>query len=142
MDSDLKRSIILDNYNNPCNRIRMDEDNNYIKLNSRNVSCIDNLDLYVKLNDNVIESITFDGDACVISISTTSIMTELLKGKSIKEAINIIKNYLNMIDEKEYNEELLREAVVYEDISKQPARIKCATLPWNTLLRKLEEFDK
>ena len=140
MDKELKRSIILDNYNNPNNRIRKDDNNEYVKLNSRNVSCIDNLDIYVKVNDNHIEDITFDGEACVISISTTSIMINLLKGKTIKEAINIINNYLNMIDEKEYDKELIEEAIVYEDISKQPNRIKCATLPWNTLLKKLEEL--
>ena len=140
MDKELKRSIILDNYNNPNNRIRKDDNNEYIKLNSRNVSCIDNLDIYVKVNNNHIEDITFDGEACVISISTTSIMINLLKGKTIKEAIDIINNYLNMIDEKEYDKDLIEEAIVYEDISKQPNRIKCATLPWNTLLKKLEEL--
>ena len=142
MDKELKRSIILDNYNNPNNRIKKDNNPDYIKLNSRNLTCIDNIDLYIKLNDNLIEEITFDGEACVISISTTSVMSNLLKGKTIKEAINIIENYNNMIEEKDYDKDLIQEAIVYEDISKQPNRIKCATLPWNTLLKKLKELDK
>lgn len=142
MDSNLKRSIILDNYQNPINRKRQDNNEEYQKINSRNVSCIDNIDLYIKIKNNVIEDITFDGEACVISTSSTSIMTNLLKGKTIKEALEIIKNYNNMIDEKEYNKDLLKEAVVYEDISKQPSRIKCATLSWNGLYKKLQEMEE
>jgi len=133
----MKRSIILDNYQNSTNRIRHENDNNYIKLNSRNVSCIDNIDLYIKLNNNVIEDITFDGEACVISISSTSIMTNLLIGKTIDEAINIIKNFDNMIEEKDYDEKILKEANVYDDVAKQPSRKKCATLSWHGLYDKL-----
>lgn len=141
MDSNLKRSIILDNYQNPINRKRQDNNTEYQKINSRNVSCIDNIDLYIKVKNNKIEDITFDGEACVISTSSTSIMTNLLKGKTIKEALEIIENYDNMIDEKEYNKDLLKEAIVYEDISKQPSRIKCATLSWNGLYKKLKEME-
>ena len=141
MDKDIKRSIILENYQNSYNRKRHDNDDNYQKINSRNVSCIDNIDLYVKINDNnTIEDITFDGEACVISISSTSIMTNLLKGKTIDEAINIIKNFDNMIEEKEYDEEVLEEAIVYDDVAKQPSRKKCATLSWHGLYKKLIEI--
>jgi len=140
MDKDMKRSIILDNYQNSTNRIRHENDNNYIKLNSRNVSCIDNIDLYIKLNNNVIEDITFDGEACVISISSTSIMTNLLIGKTIDEAINIIKNFDNMIEEKDYDEKILKEANVYDDVAKQPSRKTCATLSWHGLYNKLLEL--
>ena len=137
MDKDLKRSIILDNYQNSQNRTRHENEEDYIKINSRNVSCIDNIDLYVKMNNNIIEDITFDGEACVISISSTSIMTNLLKGKTIDETLEIIKNFDNMIEEKEYNNSILEEAVCYEDISKQPSRKKCATLSWHGLYNKL-----
>ena len=133
----MKRSIILDNYENAQNRKRHDNEDDYLKLNSRNVSCIDNIDLYIKLNNDVIEDITFEGEACVISISSTSIMTNLLKGKTITEAIEIIKNFDNMIEEKEYDDKILEEAIVYDDISKQPSRKKCATLSWHGLYNKL-----
>ena len=142
MDRDMKRSIILDHYQNPYHRLRHDKDNSYIKLNSRNVSCIDNIDLYVKMKDDKIEDISFDGEACVISISSTSILSELLSGKTIDEAIDIIHNYQNMIEEKEYHEEELGDAIVYEDISKQPSRKKCATLTWNGLEKKLLELKE
>lgn len=140
MDKDLKRSIILENYQNSNNRKRHDNDDNYQKINSRNISCIDNIDLYLKMNNDIIEDITFEGEACVISISSTSIMTNLLIGKTIDEAINIIKNFDNMIEEKDYDKELLEEAIVYDDVSKQPSRKKCATLSWHGLYNSLDKM--
>lgn len=137
MDRELKRSIILDNYQNPYHRLRHDNDNSYLKLNSRNVSCIDNIDVYIKIKDGVIEDISFEGEACVISISSTSIMASTLVGKTIDEALKIIENYDDMIEEKEYDKDILGEAVVYDDIAKQPSRKKCATLTWNGVYKKL-----
>ena len=142
MDKDMKRSIILDNYQNSYHRKRLDDNNNYTKINSRNVSCIDNIDLYVNVEDNVIKEIYFDGEACVISISSTSIMCRLLEGKTIDEAIKIIDNYDNMVEEREYNSDILEEAIVYDDVSKQPSRKTCATLTWHGLYRKLLELKK
>ena len=136
MDRELKRSIILDNYQNPYHRLRHDEDD-YLKLNSRNVSCIDNIDVYIKIKDGVIEDISFEGEACVISISSTSIMASTLVGKTIDKALKIIENYDDMIEEKEYDKDILGEAVVYDDIAKQPSRKKCATLTWNGVYKKL-----
>ena len=138
MDRELKRSIILDNYQNSYHKRRMDD--SYIKINSRNVSCIDNIDLYVNIENNIIKEIYFDGEACVISISSASIMCRLLEGKSIDEAIEIIRNYDNMIEEREYSNDILGEACVYDDVSKQPSRKTCATLTWNGLYKKLLEI--
>ena len=104
MNSELARAIILDNYQSPSNR-GIPSEEGYIKINTNNESCIDNLDIYVKLNNNVIEDIKFEGEACVISISSTSIMTKLLIGKTKEEAIDIINNYKNMIDEEDYNKD-------------------------------------
>ena len=140
MDRELKRSIILDNYHTPYHKERHDNDDNYLKLNSRNVSCIDNLDLYIKMNGNIIEEIYFDGEACVISISSTSIMIRLLEGKTIDEALEIINNYNNMIEEKDYNKDILEDAIVYDDVAKQPSRKTCATLSWRGLYNKLLEL--
>ena len=141
MDNNMRRSIILDNYEDRENRCRV-EDSSYIKHNSRNVSCIDNIDLYIKVEDNIIKDIKFEGEACVISISTTSIMSKLLIGKSVDEAIDIIKNYDNMVEEKEYDKDILEDEIVFDDIYKQPSRKKCATLTWHGLLEELINFKK
>lgn len=138
MDSNFKRQIIIDNYQNAKNRGIPEDTSEYIKINSNNVSCIDNIDIYVKIKNDIIQDIMYDGEACVIAISSTSILSEMLKGKKIQEADDIIRNYFNMIDEKEYNKELLGEANVYEDIYKQPSRKTCSTLFANGILRVIK----
>ena len=137
MDKDIKRSIILDNYQNPNNKRVNGTD--YIKINTRNVSCIDNLDIYLKIENDIIKDVSFEGEACVISISSTNILTNLLIGKTKEEGIYLIDNYLKMINEEEYDKEVLKELLVFDDTSKQPSRIKCATLSANGIKKFLEE---
>lgn len=129
MNEEMKKLIILENYQNPKNR-GLIEDDSYIIINTNSESCIDQIDLQVKLVDNKITDVRFDGEACAICTSTTSIMINLLIGKTIEEAKEIISNYENMIEEKEYDEESLKEAIVFSNISKQPNRKKCALLTW------------
>jgi len=137
MDRELKRSIILDNYQTPNKKMVSGDD--YVKINTRNVSCIDNLDIYLKVNNNIIEDATFEGEACVISISSTNILINLIIGKTKEEGIYIIDNYLKMINEEEYDKEVLKELMVFDDTSKQPSRIKCATLSANGIKNYLEK---
>ena len=139
MDKDLKRSIILDNYQNPNNKHI--SDSSYVKINTRNVSCIDNLDIYLKIKNNIIEDISFEGEACVISISSTNILINLLIGKTRDEGIYLIDNYLKMINEEEYDKDILKELEVFDDTSKQPSRIKCATLSANGIKNYLEKEE-
>ena len=129
MDSNLKRSIMLEHYQHPKNKGLIDDDT-YLKSNTNNESCIDEINLMVKIEDGIIKDARFDGEACAICTSSTSIMIDTLIGKTIEEAKEILKNFENMIDEKEYNGELLQEAIVYDEIYKQPNRKKCALLPW------------
>ena len=129
MDQNLKREIILEHYQHPKNRGLIDDDT-YIKVNTNNESCIDEIDLMVKLNNNKIEDVKFDGEACAICTSSTSIMIDTLIGKTIDERKVIIANFNNMVDEKEYDASILEQANVYDDVYKQPSRKKCALLPW------------
>lgn len=129
MNPNLKRSIILEHYQNPKNRGLIDNDE-YIKINMNNESCIDEINLMVKIKDNKIEDIKFDGEACAICTSSTSIMIETLIGKTIEEAKDIYDNFKKMLDEQEYDAEKLEQAIVYDDVSKQPNRKKCVLLPW------------
>lgn len=128
MNDDIKREIILDNYQEPMNR-GLIEDDSYYKANTNSESCIDNLDFMIKIEDGIIKDIRFDGEACAISTSATSIMIKSLIGKTVEETVNILKNYQNMINEKEYDAEVLGELNVYDNIAKQPNRKNCALLP-------------
>lgn len=137
MNDGLRRSIILEHYQNPIHK-GLIEDPTYIKQNMNNESCIDEVNLMVKIEDNIIQDIRFDGEACAICTSSTSIMIETLIGKTKEEAKEICRNFENMIEEKEYNEEILENAVVYDDIYKQPNRKKCALLSWWGIEKILE----
>ena len=140
MDNELKREIILDNYQDPMNKGLVDDDS-YIKVNTNSESCIDNLDVMVKVVDGKIEDIRFDGEACAISTSATSIMIRSLIGKSVEEVRRILENYQNMISEKEYDKELLGESHVYDEIWQQPYRKNCALRPYKAMLSILEELN-
>ena len=139
MDENFRREIILDNYNDPENR-GLIEDNSYLKVNTNSESCIDNLDFMMKVEDGVIKDIRFDGEACAISTSATSIMIRSLIGKKIEEVKKILLNYKNMINEEEYDSELLGELNVYDNICKQPNRKNCALLPSVAIDKMLGEL--
>ncbi len=141
MDENTKREIILEHYQNPINRGLIDDDS-YIKVNTNNESCIDEINLMVKIEDGIVKDIKFDGEACAICTSSTSIMIETLIGKTLEEVEDILVNYSNMIDEKEYNKDILENAIVYSDISKQPNRKKCALLPWWGIEKILNNIKK
>ena len=141
MDSNLRREIIMDNYQDPMNR-GLIEDDSYLKVNTNSESCIDNLDYMMKIDDGKISDIRFDGEACAISTSATSIMIRSLIGKSIEEAKELLINYKNMINEKEYNEDLLGELIVYDEIYKQPNRKNCALLPSVAIDKMIGELEE
>lgn len=140
MDEKLKRDIILDNYQNPENRGLVDT-HGYITINTRNSSCVDNIDVMAKLENGVFIDIRFDGEACAISTSATSIMIKTLIGKTIDEAKLIIDNYEKMINEEDYDKDVLGELIVYDTVSKQPSRKKCATLPFESIKKIIEEVN-
>lgn len=141
MEPEIKREIIMENYMHPYNKETIENDE-YIKVNSNNESCIDNIDLQILIRDSIIVDIKFNGEACAISTASTSIMIKELIGKTVKEAIDFIHNFENMVDEKEYNKEIFNEAIVFDDIFKQKNRKTCATLPYKGILKALENYEK
>ena len=94
MDEQIKREIIMENYLKPYNKENID-DSEYIKVNTNNESCIDNIDLNILIKDNIIKDIKFDGEACAISTASTSIMIQELIGKTVSEAIDYINTFEN-----------------------------------------------
>ena len=139
MDSNLRREIIVDNYQNPTNKKSID-DKEYLKASTISDSCIDNITLFVKFKDDVIEDIYFDGEACAITTSATSIMIKKIIGKTIDEVMDLMNDYYNMIEEKEYSEEKLGELNAYSEIYKQTNRKKCAIFPFETLKKIISMY--
>ena len=138
-DPMIKRSIIMDHYENPRNKEKVD-DPRYLTCNMNSESCIDDIDVQILIENNIITDFKFSGVGCTISTASTSILSELVNGVSVEEARNIIANYDAMIKEEPYDELLLQEAVVFKDVSKQANRIKCAMIGFNGLLQLLDEY--
>ena len=101
-------------------------------------NCIDDIEIYVKKENGIIIDACFTGVACTIATASTDILCDLVIGNNVDEANNIIKNYLNMMQELPFDEDVLEEAIVFINTSKQAARIRCATIGWNGLKEILE----
>ena len=109
-----------------------------------NPNCGDEIELQVKLNGDVIEDMAFSGHGCAISQASTSIMIDTLKGKTIKEAKEIIKIFIEMIKRETTSEEELKkleDAIAFRNVSNMPARVKCALLAWHTIEDMLNKND-
>lgn len=134
------RQIIMDHYEYPRNHELSDNDK-YREKHMASDSCIDDIRVQAKISDGVIDDIRFDGVACTISTASTSIMSDLLKGKTLEEAKAIIANYYQMIDQQPYDQEMLEEAVAFHTVGSQANRIKCATIGWKAIEQLIEESE-
>lgn len=140
MDNELKREIILEHFQHPINKEEV-ENAQYKKVNTRNPNCIDNLDIFILFENDLIKDIKFMGEACAISTASTSIMIKNLIGKNVSDAKKYIKDFSNMCDELEYDEDNLKEALAFSDIYKQANRKNCALLPYKGIIKALEEYE-
>lgn len=127
----LYQEVIMDHYKNPKNKNLLTEFD--VQVHHVNPSCGDEQDLNLISNGKDIINIGWSGVGCSISQASTSIMSDLLIGKSVNEALKIHQAYVEMIQSKgkiSGDEGLLEDAVVFAGVSKFPARVKCALLGW------------
>ena len=122
---------ILDHNNYPNNYGNLD--NATICSEISNASCGDLVHIYLLVEKNTIVDAKFTGVGCAISKAATDVVLDLLRGKTIEQAKQILNNYRAMILGEEYNDTLLSEAKILKDISKMPARTKCALLPYQII---------
>ncbi|MBQ8468285.1 MAG: SUF system NifU family Fe-S cluster assembly protein [Clostridia bacterium] len=109
-----------------------------------NPSCGDKISLEAKIENGKIVDMGFSGEGCAISQSSTSMMIDLLKGKSVDQAKQLIEIFLKMIKRESVTQEekkLLKNARVFENVSNMPSRAKCATLSWHTLEDLLNKLN-
>jgi len=114
-----------------------------------NPLCGDQVQVYLKLNtEKKVEQLTFEGTGCAISMASTSIMTELVKGKSIKAAKNLVDAFLNMIksgsnlETNELTDDQKLKVMSLSGVKQYPMRVKCATLSWHTLVSAMDNKKK
>ncbi len=134
----MMREIIMDHYSSPSHK-KTPTLEGYKEIHASSTNCIDDFTLYIKSENNVITDALWDGVACTISSASTDILCEQAIGKSYEDAMYMIEQYLNMIEEKPYDEKVLDEAIVFVNTGKQAARIHCATMGWTAMKDLIKE---
>ena len=137
---DLYQEVVFDHNRNPRNFREMTESTS--KIEGFNPLCGDRITLYLKVRNNIVEDISFQGSGCAISTASASIMTEIIKGKSEHEANEIFGTFHQITtgqDQEEVNPDKLGKLTVLAGVRFYPARIKCATLPWHSLQAALNQ---
>jgi nitrogen fixation protein NifU and related proteins len=128
----LYRQVIMDHYKNPRNRGVIEGDALTVDMN--NPTCGDRIQLQLQVEDGKVKDAKFQGEGCSISMSSASMMTQAIKGKTIEEALEMSKHFSEMMLGEELDSELdLGDAEALSGVSQFPARIKCATLAWKAM---------
>jgi len=141
--TDVYNDLIMEHSMNSYNKKKL-EGANYSEI-GHNPNCGDEITLELKLDGNKIEDMAFTGHGCAISQASTSIMIDTLRGKTIEEAKEIIKTFIEMIKREITDEEQLKkleDAIAFKNVSNMPARVKCALLAWHTLEDMLNKNDQ
>ena len=137
--TEVYNDLIMEHSMNSYNKKKLENPTNCEK--GHNPNCGDEIEIEIKIKENKIEDMAFTGHGCAISQASTSIMIDTLKGKTIEEAREIIKIFIEMIKRETKNEEDLKkleDAIAFKNVSNMPARVKCALLAWHTIENMLK----
>lgn len=136
---DLYQELILDHNKSPRNRRFLEGADGHAE--GYNPLCGDRVTVFIKINQDVIEEVTFEGSGCAISTASASLMTESLKGKTLEEGKALFRKFHAMLTE-DSTECLegpgLGKLEVFSGVCRFPARVKCATLAWHTVNAALD----
>ncbi len=136
---ELYQELILDHSQHPHN-FRVLEGANH-KADGHNPLCGDQITVYLQVEDRCIKEISFQGQGCAISKASSSIMTTILKGKTVEEAQKIFEQFQRMIKTGEYDIDKMGKLAVLAGVHKYPVRVKCAILPWHTVIKSLQSAN-
>lgn len=137
----LYRQVIMDHYKNPRNKGTL---NQGLTLEMNNPTCGDRIQLHFIIeNDRVIDA-KFEGEGCSISLASASMMTQVVKGKTVEEALKLSQYFSNMMLGKEADSEDLDlgDIEALQGVQKFPARIKCATLAWKAMEKAIDQENE
>jgi nitrogen fixation NifU-like protein len=139
----LYSDIILEHNQNPENKHELNPFN--LEEHGHNPSCGDDITLRADIEDGIIKDAAYTGHGCAISQASTDMMIDLIKGKSVDEAMRLVDLFLDMIKREITDDEQLEEledAIALKNISNMPARVKCAVLAWHTIKEAIEKGKK
>lgn len=136
---DLYQEIVMDHNRRPRNFGSIADSTS--SSEGFNPLCGDQVTVFLKVSDEIVEDVSFEGVGCAISKSSASMMTEGVKGKSVEEALIVFQAFRRMLtttgDQVE-DSEILGDLEILKGVSQYPTRIKCATLSWHTLQAALQ----
>lgn len=136
----LYRSVIMDHYKKPRNKGVIDDSN--ISIDMNNPTCGDRIHLSLQVEDNIVKDAKFDGEGCSISMSSASMMTQTIIGKTTEEAVELAHVFSEMMLGHDHDESLdLGDVEALSGVSQFPARIKCATLSWKAMEKGIKELE-
>jgi nitrogen fixation protein NifU and related proteins len=140
--NDLYQEVILDHNRQPRNFGELAHANR--RVEGFNPLCGDRIKLFLKLENDRIVEVSFTGAGCAISTASASLMTEALKGKSVADADALFQRFHHLVTRQPDEEAAaeLGKLAVFQGVCEYPVRIKCATLPWHTLLAALRNSDE
>ncbi|MCP3028252.1 Fe-S cluster assembly sulfur transfer protein SufU [Halobacillus sp. A5] len=135
----LYRQVIMDHYKNPRNRGSVEGDHLTVDMN--NPTCGDRIQLQLQVEDDVVQDAKFDGEGCSISMSSASMMTQAIKGRSVDDALKMSHIFSEMMLGNEVDDDNLDlgDIEALQGVAKFPARIKCATLAWKAMEKGVED---
>lgn len=141
---ELYQEVILDHGRNPRNFGPLDDANR--EGHGHNPLCGDKIAVHLKVQDGIVEDMSFEGVGCAISVASASLMTEAVKGKPIEEARALFERFHEMTagaDDVTLEQiEALDKLAVFSGVREYPLRVKCATLGWHTLNAALDQSDE
>lgn len=140
--TDLYQEVILDHSKNPRNFGEVDDANRQARGN--NPLCGDRVSVYLTVDGDHIHDAHFDARGCAISIASASMMTEMIKGKTIEQAKSLFDRFHALVTSDATGEadEDLAELASLSGVRAFPTRIKCATLAWHAMSAALDGADE
>jgi nitrogen fixation NifU-like protein len=139
---DLYREVILDHNRQPRNFGEIEDADRVIE--GVNPLCGDRMTLYVKLDDGRIEDVRFKGTGCAISVASSSMMTERVKGRTVAQGLTLFEHVHHMLTDAAMDESELAELgklAALSGVREYPSRVKCASLAWHALKSALTSPD-
>ncbi|WP_270164871.1 Fe-S cluster assembly sulfur transfer protein SufU [Paenibacillus sp. SYP-B4298] len=133
---DLYRRVIMDHYKNPRNRGTLSEE--AVTVNLNNPTCGDRIQLQLDLEEGIVKQARFTGEGCSISLSSASMMTDAVRGKTYDQAIEMAEKFSSLMKGEPVEFEEYEDLEALSGVNKFPARIKCATLAWNALRKGID----
>lgn len=136
------RELILDHYRRPKNKGALDEPT--VTVAMRNPFCGDEIELMLRIEDDRVSEVRFQGQGCSISQASASMMTEALAGRSLDDALALEQRFLDLMhgDERAAGSRELGDLRALQGVAKLPVRIKCALLGWNALDEAVRAYRK